>query len=128
MQRSLGGGNSIGCWFILEPFECKIYTAYKWSQWVLKRRSNQYSQSSLRRVILRYPLPFPADRAITLADQRLTVKPQMVKPLPAVQKTQGLNLEKGTATTPVFLPGESRGQRSQVGYSPWGRTESDTTE
>ena len=24
--------------------------------------------------------------------------------------------------TPVFLPGESHGQRSLVGYSPWGRT------
>ena len=29
---------------------------------------------------------------------------------------------------PVFLPGESHGQRSLAGYSPWGRTESDTTE
>ena len=29
---------------------------------------------------------------------------------------------------PVFLPGESHGQRSLVGCSPWGRTESDTTE
>ena len=29
---------------------------------------------------------------------------------------------------PVFLPGESHGQRSLVGYSPWGRTESETTE
>ena len=28
---------------------------------------------------------------------------------------------------PVFLPGESHGQRSLVGYSPWGRKESDTT-
>ena len=27
-----------------------------------------------------------------------------------------------------ILPGESHGQRSLVGYSPWGRTESDTTE
>ena len=27
--------------------------------------------------------------------------------------------------TPVFLPGESRGQRSLVGYSPWGRKKSD---
>ena len=25
--------------------------------------------------------------------------------------------------TPVFLPGESYGQRSLVGYSPWGRKE-----
>ena len=30
--------------------------------------------------------------------------------------------------TPVFLPGEFHGQRSLVGCSPWGRTESDTTE
>ena len=30
--------------------------------------------------------------------------------------------------TPVFLPGESHGQRSLVGCSPWGRTESNTTE
>ena len=30
--------------------------------------------------------------------------------------------------TPVFLPGESRGQRSLVGYSPQGHTETDTTE
>ena len=30
--------------------------------------------------------------------------------------------------TPVFLPGESHGQRILVGCSPWGRTESDTTE
>jgi len=27
--------------------------------------------------------------------------------------------------TPVFLPGESHGQRSLVGYSPWGHIESD---
>ena len=30
--------------------------------------------------------------------------------------------------TPVFLPGESPGQRSLVEYSPWGRTVSDMTE
>ena len=30
--------------------------------------------------------------------------------------------------TPVLLPGESQGQRSRVGYSPWGRKELDTTE
>ena len=37
-------------------------------------------------------------------------------------------LEKGMATHPVFLPGESQGQRSLAGCSPWGHTESDTTE
>ena len=30
--------------------------------------------------------------------------------------------------TPVFSPGKSQGQRSLVGYSPWGREELDTTE
>ena len=30
--------------------------------------------------------------------------------------------------TPVFLPGESHGQRSVVGYTPWGCKESVTTE
>ena len=30
--------------------------------------------------------------------------------------------------TPVFLSGESHGQSSLVGYSPWGRKELDTTE
>ena len=30
--------------------------------------------------------------------------------------------------TPGFLPGELPGQRSLVGYSPWGRTESGTAE
>ena len=31
-------------------------------------------------------------------------------------------------STPVLLPGKSHGQRSLVGYSPWGRKESDMTE
>ena len=30
--------------------------------------------------------------------------------------------------TPVFLPGESHGQRSLAGYSPWGGKKSDMTE
>ena len=30
--------------------------------------------------------------------------------------------------TPVFSPGESHGQRSLEGYSPWGHKESDRTE
>ena len=29
--------------------------------------------------------------------------------------------------TPVILPGKSHGRRNPVGYSPWGRKESDTT-
>ena len=32
------------------------------------------------------------------------------------------------ATTPVFLPGKTRGQRSMEGYDPWDRKELDMTE
>ena len=37
-------------------------------------------------------------------------------------------LEEGMETHSVFLPGESYGQRSLVGYSPWGCKELDMTE
>ena len=58
----------------------------------------------------------------------------MVKNLPAMQETRFRcqdredPLEKEWQPTLVFLPGELHGQRSLVGYSPWGCKESDTTE
>jgi len=36
--------------------------------------------------------------------------------------------ERKWQSTPAFLPGKSLGQRSLVGYSPWGCKVSDTTE
>ena len=59
---------------------------------------------------------------------------QMVKNLPVMQEIQFLclswedPLEKERLPTPVFLPGEFHGQRSLVGYSPWGGKELDMTE
>ena len=59
---------------------------------------------------------------------------QMAKRLPAMWETwvQSLGwedpLEKEWQSSPVLLPGESRGRRSLVGCSSWGREESDTTE
>ena len=58
----------------------------------------------------------------------------MVKRMPTMRETlvQSLGqedpLEKELATHSSSLPGESHGWRSLVGYSPWGRIESDTTE
>ena len=58
----------------------------------------------------------------------------MVKNLPAMQETgvQSLGwedpLRREWLPTPVFLPGESHGQRNLVGYSPWGCKELDMTE
>ena len=36
--------------------------------------------------------------------------------------------EEGNGNTPVLLPGKFHGQKSLVGYSPWGCKESDMTE
>ena len=57
----------------------------------------------------------------------------VVKTLPAMQETQvdpwngKIPWRRKRQLTPVFLPGKSHGQRSLVGYSPWGRKESDMT-
>ena len=40
----------------------------------------------------------------------------------------GIFLIKEMAPTPVFLPGESHGQGSLVGCTPWGHGKSDMTE
>ena len=53
---------------------------------------------------------------------------QTVKNLPAMQETWVQSLGQG-ASTPVFLPRESHGQRSSlVGYNPWGQEELDMTD
>ena len=58
----------------------------------------------------------------------------MVKNPPAVQETRfspwvrKILWGREWLPTPVFLPGESHGQRSLMGYSPWDLKESDTTE
>ena len=45
--------------------------------------------------------------------------------IPGSGKSPG---EEHGKPTPVFLPGKFHGWRSLVGYCPWGRKESDTTE
>ena len=62
---------------------------------------------------------------------------QMVHNLPAMRRpgrygfcpwVQKIPRRRKWPPTAVFLPGAFRGQRSMVGYSPWGCKESDTTE
>ena len=62
----------------------------------------------------------------------------VIKNMPAnarTSKRHGFNPQVGKIPwrraqqpTPVFLPGESHGQRGLAGYSPQGHTESDITE
>ena len=57
-----------------------------------------------------------------------------VKHLPTMRETRVRSLGREDplttemATHSVFMPGKSHEPRSLVGYSPWGRKESDTTE
>ena len=64
---------------------------------------------------------------------RASLVAQTVKDPPAMQETQDRSLTRDDPLgypsreqlpTPVFLPGESYGQRSLAGYSPWGHKES----
>ena len=59
---------------------------------------------------------------------------QLVENLPAMRETWVRSLgwenlwRRESLPTLVFLPGKSHGQRSLVGYSPWGCKKSDMTE
>ena len=65
---------------------------------------------------------------------RASLVAKTVKNLPVMQETQVQSLdwedplEEAWQPTPVFLPGEFHGQRSLVGYSPWGHKKWDRTE
>ena len=68
-----------------------------------------------------------------LQQKETQVVVQVVKNLPAMRETwvRSLGWEDSLEkckTTPVFWPGEFHGQRSLVGYSPWGYKESNMTE
>ena len=67
-----------------------------------------------------------ASKLLLTTDTRDSLLAQSVKNLPAMQETQVQflrpedPLENKWQPTPLFLPGESHGPRSLVGYSPWG--------
>ena len=51
-----------------------------------------------------------------------------IKDLGLIPRVGKIPWRRAQQPTLVFLPGETHAQRSLVGYSPWGRKESDTTE
>ena len=67
-------------------------------------------------------------------DKPASLVAQSIENLPSIQETQfnpwvgKIPWKRKWQPTPVFLPGESHGQRSMVGYSPWGGKELDTSE
>ena len=69
----------------------------------------------------------PADSALGRACLDFLLIPRMHLPFPCLADGT-FPWRRKWLPTPVFLPGKSHGQRSLVGYSPWGCKESDTTE
>ena len=77
-------------------------------------------------IVLFYKIPFITNWAYLVA-QRQRIRLQCRRPGfgPWVRK---IPWRRAWQPTPVFLPGESHGQRSLAGYSPWGHKGLDTTE
>ena len=105
------------------------------------RKTQQWPQDWKRSVFILIPKKGNAKecsnyRTIALISHTSLVV-QTVKRLPAVWETPVRSLgredplvpwRRAWQPTPVFLPGESHGQRSLAGYSPWGCKELDMTE
>ena len=99
---------------VWKSHKCSIQTA-TWDSWHSQATVNRLTMSLFR------PFFFPGDsevKSICLECWRPGFNPWVGK-IPWRRKWQ---------PTPVLLPGESHGGRSLVGYSPWGRKESDMTE
>ena len=87
------------------------------------RRSNQ---SILKEIIPEYSLEgFPGGSEVKVSASNVGDPGSIPGFNPWVGK---IPWRRKLQPTPVFLPRESYGWRSLVGYSPWGRKESDTTE
>ena len=74
-----------------------------------------------------------AGKSVFLHDTNLVILPPPRNPLHPLEVRRFMGyfsclLWCKWQPTPVFLPGESHGQRSLVGYGAWGHKESDTTE
>ena len=63
----------------------------------------------------RREMPWAANRAVSFHQKELVMGVCVLDPLRFMIAASKVTLEKGMATTPVFLPGEFRGQRGLVG-------------
>ena len=75
----------------------------------------------------RWPLDAAAATPVTASSAFLSDQPQLTFP-PSFCSPSPYSGRRKWQPIPGFLPGESHGQRSLAGYSPWECKESDTTE
>ena len=67
------------------------------------------------------------EEALQIAEKRREMKGKVEKERYTHLNAEFQRIARGDKIA-LFLPGESHGRRSLIGYSPWGRKESDTTE
>ena len=95
----------VGCHFLL--------------QGIFPTQGSNLHLLNCRQILYLWDFPGGSDgKSICLRSGRPRFAP-WVRKIPCRRKWQSIL---------VFLPGKSHGRRSLVGYSPWGRKESDTTE
>ena len=117
------------CYFIIFPgYSIGLVTSDKNNQWLLKSFSfihfrNNYINSQVRQILIPSDPPGKPNTAATLAYF------QVIRLFHIVIEWHLISTwRRRWHLTPVLLPGKSYGQRRLVGCSPWGRTESNTTE
>ena len=80
----------------------------------------------MQRVLLSTPRGFPGGTSGKAAARQCRRRKRLKTQFQCLDQEDPL--EESMAPTPVFLSGESHGQKSLVGYSPRGHKESDMTE
>ena len=102
-------------------------------RWAIAQKIEGAKQIRIELLSSPLNLPFCNNNNCVLPELASLVA-QKVKRLSAMQETVfqpwvgKIPWRKKWQPTPVFLPGKSHGRRSLIGYCPWGRKESDTTE
>ena len=105
--------------------------SHQWLQWIVSSMvaKRRYSHS-----ILCFAWILLKENGSSANYYPASLVAQRLERLPAMQETRVWSLSRKIPwrrkwqPTPVFLPGESHGGSSLVGYSPWGPKELDTTE
>ena len=90
--------------------------------WVRDARPSKACQS------VYYSLAFSQSSCGTDSHSTVACSPRAVEELVTFSSISPLGQRRQRHPTPVLLPGKSHGRRTLVGCSPWGSTESDTTE
>ena len=135
MKQILQLQSQENAWFSLIPSNRKL-TTESWvyfstchpEKWQSPYHGDIFSNQGLhmQRILLSTPRGFPGGTSGKAAARQCRRRKRLKTQFQCLDQEDPL--EESMAPTPVFLSGESHGQKSLVGYSPRGHKESDMTE